>query len=55
MFLLPKNLTTGQSCLKIQQEQFRVVTSIAEKIQKCNSLRSTQNMLVLPKNLEDTF
>jgi len=55
MFLLSKNLTTGQSCLQIQKETFRVATTIAKTIQKFNSLRNTQNILVLPKILEDTF
>jgi len=30
LFLLPKNYTTDHSCVKIQQEPFRVVSSIVE-------------------------
>jgi len=42
MFLVLNNLTAGHSCLKIKQEQFKVVSSIATNflliIKQFNSL-----------------
>jgi len=49
MIFRPKNLTAGHNCLKIQQEAFSVVPSVAEIFcrvfnnQQINSLGNTQS------------
>jgi len=45
MFFLPKNLKTGHSCLKIEQEPFVVVPSTAEIF--CLVFNSSGNTQIL--------